>query len=195
MRHADDNVLEGEPKRTESQAQTPPRIGDLLVICTQISMLIISWHIFKYTEVVCIIYSFLCPQNEYLMSLPLFFSPRMKEKSLNSLSGGGTQVSLSVFVLPLSSCLWREFVELAKLSWQKPRPDNVVNVCFHPVCKEKAFSQHLCRCSLLSTALNTLQRVCSEALRLWPGVSWCANGIYGDFITGGVRHSLFQISF
>lgn len=69
MRHANDNVLEGEPKRTESQAQTPPWIGDPLVICTQISMLIISWHIFKYTEEVCIIYSFLCPQNEYLMSL------------------------------------------------------------------------------------------------------------------------------
>lgn len=142
MRHANDNVLEGEPERTESQAQTPPRVGDPLVICTQISMLIISWHIFKYTEEVCIIYSFLCPQNEYLMSLPLsFFSPRMKEKSLNSLSGGGTQVSLNVFVLSLSSCLWREFVELAKLSWQKRRPDNIVNTCYHPVCKDKAFSQ------------------------------------------------------
>ncbi len=82
---------------------------------------------------------FLMPSEWIFDVATSLFFPRMKEKSLNSLSGGGTQVSLSVFVLPLSSCLWREFVELAKLSWQKPRPDNVVNVCFIPCVRKRPF--------------------------------------------------------
>lgn len=56
---------------------------------TQIPMLIILWHIFKYTGEVCIIYHFLCPQNEYLMQV-LLFSPfsllLLGKKSPNSLS-------------------------------------------------------------------------------------------------------------
>lgn len=56
---------------------------------TQIPMLIILWHIFKYTGEVCIIYHFLCPQNEYLMKVLLFppFSLLfLRKKSPNSLS-------------------------------------------------------------------------------------------------------------
>lgn len=102
---------------------------------TQIPMLIILWHIFKYTGEVCIIYHFLCPQNEYLMQVLLFppFSLLLLwKKSPNSLSRLVLRC-LHVYG-PFVILALKIVLKVGKeLYWQETRPDDMMVVYCGPV--------------------------------------------------------------
>ncbi len=190
MRHANDNVLEGEPKRTESQAQTPPRIGGPLVICTQISMLIISWHIFKYTEVVCIIYSFLCPQNEYLMSLPSFFPQNEGEISefivWGCNSGVFECVCASFVKLPL-----KRVCRVGKTFLTEAKTRQCCECVFIPCVRKRPFHSI---CADVARWVQRWTHFKESVLRRFDSDLASADALMGYMeisITGG----LFQISF
>lgn len=190
MRHTNDNVLEGEPKRTESQAQTPPRIGDPLVICTQISMLIISWHIFKYTEV-CIIYSFFCPQNEYLMLLPLFFPPEWRIHFIvwGWNSGVFECVCASFVKLPL-----KRVCRVGKTFLTEAKTRQHCECVFIPCVRKRPFHSI---CAYVACWVQRWKHFKESVPKRFDSDLVSAHALMGYMeisITGGVRHSLFHIS-